>query len=538
MDELESVMSPRPPVPEATAGPSAQTSCAGAETDQLGRWAPAAAGLAFGTVVLIALFWDTAAAMVGTWRDSNLYAHGFLIVPIAGFLCWRRRRALARSTPAPWLWGLVAMAAAAFAWVLGAAAGTLVVQQLALVAMVQALAVTVLGPRVSKILAVPLLYLTFAAPFGSFLIAPLQDLTARFTVVVLQLVGVPVRVDGLLLHIPSASFVVAEACAGVRFLLSTLALSVLAADLFYRSWTRWLAFMALALAVPVGANVLRASSIILIAHWSGPQAAVAFDHVTYGLVFLGFVMLCLFALGLTFRETASRAPTDVAAAPLGRARSPWSSVLATAGALAVAAGASWAGVDQPAVIAKQTAVALAAPAVQQPWRAVPATGSRWRPDFPGAHGELRQSFARGDRRVDLYVAYYAYQRQGAEVVSETNRFEDGKSWVGAEAGRRQAAVDGAPLTLAYRRLLSAGQGRVVWYWYWVDGRFTSNPYVAKALQAKVRLLGGASAAAVVAIAAEEDPSPEAVDDLLGDFLKHAGPLRDMLRRAAAAEELQ
>jgi exosortase A len=538
MDELENVMGPQPPIPEATAGPSAPPRRAGAETDQLRRWAPAAAGLAFGTAVLIALFWDTAAAMVGTWRDSNLYAHGFLIVPIAGFLCWRRRRALAQSTPAPWFWGLGAMAAAAFAWVLGAAAGTLVVQQLALVAMVQALAVTVLGPRVSKILAVPLLYLTFAAPFGSFLIAPLQDLTARFTVVVLQLVGVPVRVDGLLLHIPSASFVVAEACAGVRFLLSTLALSVLAADLFYRSWTRWLAFMALALAVPVGANVLRASSIILIAHWSGPQAAVAFDHVTYGLVFLGFVMLCLFALGLTFRETASRAPTDVAAAPLGRARSPWSSVLATAGALAVAAGASWAGVDQPAVIAKQTAVALAAPAVQQPWRAVPATGSRWRPDFPGAHGELRQSFARGDRRVDLYVAYYAYQRQGAEVVSETNRFEDGKSWVGAEAGRRQAAVDGAPLTLAYRRLLSAGQGRVVWYWYWVDGRFTSNPYVAKALQAKVRLLGGASAAAVVAIAAEEDPSPEAVDDLLGDFLKHAGPLRDMLRRAAAAEELQ
>jgi exosortase A len=219
---------------------------------------PAAASLAFGVAVLISLFWDTAATMVRTWQGSELYAHGFLIVPIAGFLCWRRRQALAQSTPAPWLWGLVAMAAAAFAWVLGAAADTLAVQQLALVAMVQALAVTVLGPRVSQVLAVPLLYLTFAVPFGSFLIAPLQDLTARFTVVVLQLVGVPVRVDGLLLHIPGASFVVAEACAGLRFLLSTLALSVLAADLFYRSRARWLTFMALAVAVPVIANILRA----------------------------------------------------------------------------------------------------------------------------------------------------------------------------------------------------------------------------------------------------------------------------------------
>ncbi len=523
MDKLERVIDP-----------PARPGRAGAEVSPLGGWAPAAASLAVGTAVLTALFWDTAAAMVRTWLDSELYAHGFLIVPIAGFLCWRRRHALAQSTPAPWLWGLVAMAAAAFAWMLGAAAGTLVVQQFALVAMVQALAVTVLGPRVSKILAVPLLYLLFAVPFGSFLIAPLQDLTARFTVVALQLAGIPVRVDGLLLHIPSASFVVAEACAGVRFLLSTLALAVLAADLFYRSWTRWLAFMALAVAVPVVANVLRASSIILIAHWNGPQAAVAFDHVTYGLVFLGFVMLCLFALGLTFREAASRAPTDGAAAPFGQARSSWSFALAAAGTLAVAAGASWAGAGQPARVAKPSAVVLAAPAVQQPWRAVGQTGSWWRPDFPGTHGELRQSFARGGRRVDLYVAYYAYQRQGAEVVNETNRFEDGKSWVGADSGRRQAVVDGAPLTLAYRRLQSAGVDRVVWYWYWVDGRFTSNPYVAKALQAKARLWGGVGAAAVVAIAAEDAADPEGIDDLLGDYLEHAGPLGDMLRQAAEA----
>ena len=538
MDKLESAMGSWPSGTEASAESPARPGRTGAEADPFGRWAPAIASLALGTAVLIALFWDTAAAMVGTWHDSTLYAHGFLIVPIAGFLCWRRRQALAQSTPAPWLWGLVAMVVAAFAWVLGAAAGALVIQQLALVAMVQALAVTVLGPRVSKVLAVPLLYLLFAVPFGSFLIAPLQDLTARFTVLALQLAGIPVRVDGLLLHIPNASFVVAEACAGVRFLLSTLALSVLAADLFFRSWTRWLAFLALAVAVPVVANVLRATSIILIAHWSGPQAAVAFDHVTYGLVFLGFVMLCLFALGLTFREPASRAPTDAVAAPRVPALPPWAFALTVAGALAVAAGASWAGAGQPARVAEQSAVELAAPAVQQPWRSIGETGSWWRPDFPGTHGALRQSYARGDRRVDLYVAYYAYQRQGAEVVNETNRFEDGKGWVGAEAGQRQAAVDGAALTLAYRRLLSAGVGRVVWYWYWVDGRFTSNPYMAKALQAKARLWGGEGAAAVVAIAAEETAAPQGVDDLLRDFLKHADPLGEMLRRAAADEAFQ
>jgi exosortase A len=523
---------------EGTADPSARRGSAAAHAGPWSRWAASAAGVALGTAALIGLFWDTAVSAVLTWHGSDLYGHGFLIVPIAGFLCWRRRLALAGATPEPCFWGLVPMAAAGFAWMVGAATGTVLVQQLALVAMVQALCLTVLGTRVVEILVLPLLYLFFAVPFGNFLIAPLQDLTARATVLVVQLAGVPLRVEGILLQIPSASFQVAEACAGVRFLLASLALGVLAADLFYGSWRRRLAFIGLAVAVPIVANVLRASAIILIAHWNGRQAAVDFDHVTYGLVFLGFVLLCLFALGLTFRDSAPPGhPNSDVAAPSGRARAPLSFGLAAVLSLAVAGGAFWAGAGQSVETEGEARAALSTPAAEPPWRSVGETGSWWRPSFPGAHGELRQTFARGDRSVDLYVAYYAYQRQGAEVVSATNRLADDKRWIGSEAGGRRVAVDGAPFTVAYRRFVAGAARRTVWYWYWVDGRFTANPYMAKVLQAKARLWGGIGAAAVVAIAADEGAEAGPIEDLLGDFLKHAGPLQDMLRRAAGTEAL-
>ncbi|MCZ6858794.1 MAG: exosortase, partial [Alphaproteobacteria bacterium] len=189
-----------------------------------GQWPFAAAVLALGSVALIALFWTTARSAVDAWQASNLYSHGFLIIPVCGYLLWRRREALARLAPSPSFWGIAVIGLMAFAWAIGHATATAVVQQFALVGMIQAFLLTVLGLEVVSAIAFPLFYLYFAVPFGSFLIPPLQEFTAEFLVSSLQLTGVPVHLDGLLIHLPSISFHVAEACAGARFLLSSVAI--------------------------------------------------------------------------------------------------------------------------------------------------------------------------------------------------------------------------------------------------------------------------------------------------------------------------
>jgi EpsI family protein len=75
------------------------------------------------------------------------------------------------------------------------------------------------------------------------------------------------------------------------------------------------------------------------------------------------------------------------------------------------------------------------------------------------------------------------------------------------------------LTIRVLRLASATTKRLVWYWYWVDGQFTGNRYLAKLLQAKARLFGGISAAAVVAVAADYDESPQKAARSLENFLE-------------------
>ena len=73
-------------------------------------------------------------------------------------------------------------------------------------------------------------------------------------------------------------------------------------------------FVALSVIVPIIANGMRAYMIVMIAHLSDMKLALGVDHLIYGWVFFGIVMLLLFWIGSFWREIP--APT----VPRGRCR--------------------------------------------------------------------------------------------------------------------------------------------------------------------------------------------------------------------------
>jgi EpsI family protein len=125
--------------------------------------------------------------------------------------------------------------------------------------------------------------------------------------------------------------------------------------------------------------------------------------------------------------------------------------------------------------------------------------SDWRPSFPGADRTLLSGFESGGRRVELFVAFYRHQRQGAEVVYHANRF-DGNGWSRVES----RTLDGPPgmPPAQMDRLVRGSRQRLVLSWYWVGGRFTASPYEAKLYQSISTLLGIRPTAAAVAISVE------------------------------------
>src|SRR5581483_7292490 len=245
--------------------------------------------------------------MVTTWSQSSTFTHCFLIPPIAGYVAWRRRTQLAAAQLLPERLGGLAIAVATLAWLIGDATGTLIVQEMSLIAIVQALVLAMFGRQIFQILFFPLAYLVFAVPFGLELIPPLQTATSSLSIGLLELAGVPLFSDGFLISIPNGDWYVADACSGIRFVIASLALGGLIAGTMYVTWWRRLSVMLVAVVASILANGVRAFGIIFLAYVTDNELATGVDHLMYGWVFFTLVSLLVVAIGLKFREVAAQA---------------------------------------------------------------------------------------------------------------------------------------------------------------------------------------------------------------------------------------
>ena len=283
-----------------------------AELDRLG---PVALLIGVITLLLLAAFQDESRAAVQVWIDSTAYGHCFFVAPIAAYLAWERRDAIAATTvrPLPWL-ALLALPGA-LVWFAVERLGIMEGQQLVAMTGLQLICLAALGWQRYRALSVPLLYLFFLVPFGAFLTSALQNFTLQFILVGLDLLGLPNSSDGMLITIPEGRFLVAEACAGLRFLIASIAFGALYACLIYSSIYKRVLFIAASIVIPVVANGFRGLGTVYLGHVLGSAEAAAVDHVLYGWVFFSIVILMLIGAGLPFREDENLPPAPEAAPP-------------------------------------------------------------------------------------------------------------------------------------------------------------------------------------------------------------------------------
>ncbi len=507
-----------------------------AVVDSSWRWA--LAGLALCVLALFGLFWEPARHIVRIWATSPTFNHGFLILPIVGYLAWRQRTAVLAHPPEPFLPGLVLVALAGIAWLLGAVADVLLVQQFALVGFIQAVTLTVLGRRAFHILAFPLFYIVFAVPFGQMLVPHLQDVTAFLAVAILRVIGIPVFIEGVFLSTPTGNFRVAEACSGIRFLIATIALAFLYAHVMYRTLWRRVLFIGLAFVVPIIANGIRAFGIVYLAYLTDNEVAVGVDHLVYGWIFFSFVTILMIMLGQTFCEPPG-ADDDAASDASGPAAdaAPRKGPVVTAAVLALIVAAlapAYAGLvgNSPTSRLEQ---AFAVPEVVGGWRRVEARRPAWRPEVKGADAEAIATFEKNGKTVSLFLAYFTHQRQGSELIGARNRLIGGSEWSRVSSASRRADIGPDALSVMSTRIQWRPVNRVVWHWYWVDGKFTANRHFAKFLEAKSKLFGGSPAGAAIAASAEFAELPVEAEESLRDFLTGLAVLRPYLQNVTGGD---
>lgn len=483
-------------------------------------------------LTVFALYWQTVWSMISIWERSETFTHGYLILPISLFLVWQRRHELARLMPEPELRGLFLLPLLGVVWLFAHYAGILVIEQLAMVAMVPAVVLTMLGWRVAWALLFPLFFLFFSVPMGEELIPPLMDVTADFTVAALQLTGIPVYREGTFFEIPSGHWSVVEGCSGVRYLIASVTLGCLYAYLTYRSPLRRTVFVILSIVVPIVANGLRAYMIVMIAHLSDMRLALGVDHFIYGWVFFGLVMLLLFWLGSFWREDTAPADAVVmsSAAPNRSAASPW-----RAGAIVLVMLLLWPALGYVNTLKQiPVDVTIAMPLPRGEWQATDDV-TPWRPHYLGADAALQQTYARGENRVSVDLEYYRHQRQDAELVNSQNVLVKQKDpvWRQVADRPREISINGESFRIREAKLRSERQDLLVWHWYWMDGAYTTNHYLAKLWEGKAKLLGETGDAAAIILATELGAEDRDAVAVLTDFINTMEPsLRASLETVA------
>lgn len=486
-------------------------------------------------LVLLLLYRETGLAMVGIWQRSDTFAHAFVVPPISLWLIWRQREALALLGPEPCFWFAIPFLAAALAWLLGDLVAVNALTQLALVAMLVLSVPLVLGHRVAWQIAFPLAFLFFAVPIGEFMMPTLMEATADFTVAALRVSGLPVYREGLQFVIPSGSWSVVEACSGLRYLMASVMVGTLFAYLNYNSLRRRLIFIAFAFLLPLLANWLRAYMIVMLGHLSDNALATGADHLVYGWVFFGIIMLAMFMAGARWAEPPEAVNLRAAVTESGLG-SVWPGAILALLLALLPLSALYLLPGGPG----GRDVLLPAPALQG-WTETQAGLPLWKPIYGKAAAELQTGYIRQGQPVGLYLAYYRAQGYDSKLISSQNqlvRSED-KQWASLGGSAQALTLAGQALRLRSAELRSAGvPGQastrlLVWQFYWIDGRLTASDVRAKLYGAWQRLSGrGDDAAAVIVYTVKDTDNAASAQALLQNFLQQNwGAIEAQLQQA-------
>jgi exosortase A len=494
--------------------------------DARSAWRLSIGMAALGVVILIGLFWHTATSAIEIWWRQPTYTYAFLILPISAYLIWLKRHEAGAETPSGSLLGVAVTALFGFLWLICDLAAVTEGRHIAFVGMLQGILLACLGWRVFKVLSFPFLYLWLLVPTGSVLLPHLQEIATDISASILRWVGIPVYVEGFFIEVPSGHYHVEPGCAGLNFILATAALAPLYVYFFYRAAWKRIAAVVLAFLLAITMNGVRIAGVIALAEWSNQRLNIVDDHLLYG---WGFFVLVLFAAGYVGSFFADSEP-DVSANkpsnifPSGRHRQ-----IAAAGVLSVLIVVSVFVLDRSVTASEppRSFVSLGAPSELHDWRSV-SWSDDWSPVFSNADLQIRQSYARDDDRVDLFVAYYARQAKGHEMLAYENRIIDQTQWSLVLEQHRTVDFGAQSLPFAELVAVSGSQRRYIWLLYWVDGTFTSDPLVAKLLEAKAKLLFGDQRAAIVAVSMPAGDTPTNGEPVLQTFLEALPPIAALL----------
>lgn len=424
------------------------------------------------------VYQDALLGMEAIWSRSDTFAHGYFILPISLWLLWRDKANVLTSTVQPSWFALPLLAGSLFVGLFAYAADINVLGQLSAVTSLIFLLWTLIGNKLAWRYKFPLVYLLFAVPMGENLIPWLQDVTAWFTVFFLKLNSIPVYVDGLYIQIPTGMFEVAVACSGIRYLIASAAVGALYGYLTYQKIHKQIIFFIFALTLPILANGIRAYGIVAIAYYSDMEYATGADHLIYGWLFFGLIIMLMFWIGGFFADE------EIIIADTGNSKitekanrvfsSAYTVITATTLSLLVISFYLLQSIPTINAASMQT-TKFADVNLTNGHNSI--ENSSWGINFTHA---LQKTHETDSSDIEIFRAVYANKQKQGEMISWDNVTHNHDRWT--VVSTQALSINDKPIMLVHLRSIS-GQARSYLYQYKVGDFYTVNENKAKLMQA-------------------------------------------------------
>lgn len=264
-------------------------------------------------LLFVLLYAKIGIKLVRDWYELPDFSHGFLIPFFVGFLIWDKREEIARTKISPSWAGLPLVLLGLFELLVGVFGADLFLQRTSFVLLLSGVIWSLLGREMLGRLRFPLLVALLAIPLPTIIYNkitfPLQLFASSVASSLLPLAGVPVLRDGNVIQLPAMQLEVAEACSGIRSLMSLFTVAVIYGYFLEKKTAkRWLLAMA-ALPIAVAANVARIVGTGLCVQYWDPSKAVGFFHEFSGWLMFVVSLCLLYLVHSAMRLFGSRSET-------------------------------------------------------------------------------------------------------------------------------------------------------------------------------------------------------------------------------------
>lgn len=260
---------------------------------------PAAGFVLVLAILLGAVYWKILRALAIQWWDDANYSHGFVVPLFSFYVVWQHRSMLQALPRTGSLLGIPVILAGIGALVIGDLGAENFLMRSSLIVVIAGLIIFHLGTRAFRVVLFPLAFLFFMVPLPGVIFYsvtfPLQRLAAEQAAWVLDALGIPVLLDGNIIHLAQMSLGVTEACSGIRSLISLFAGAVAWAYLLLPGGWISVIFVAATVPITILANAARVVLTGLIGQQFGVQYASGFFHEFAGWAIYIVAFFCLLA---------------------------------------------------------------------------------------------------------------------------------------------------------------------------------------------------------------------------------------------------